>query len=151
MESRAVFRYSVFILFVLAGLTGLVGCAPAEESPTSEAPKVIEAGETPEETLDLFIEAQRAGDMAAAKAAIYPGGSKYRLDRAAVIQTYQILGKKVLTAAEAAEYTESPPRMEGDVVLEVYEEYDQGRTSNVTYFLRELHGEWRIYSLSFTL
>jgi len=68
-----------------------------------------------------------------------------------VIATYQILGKKVLTAAEAAEYTDSEPRLEGDVVLEVYEEYDQGRTSNVTYFMREIHGEWRIYSLSFTM
>jgi hypothetical protein len=89
--------------------------------------------------------------MELAKATIYPGGNKYRVEQAAVIQTYQILGKKVLTATEAAEYSEAPVRKEGDVVLEVFEEYDEGRTSNVTYFMRELHGEWRIYSLSFTL
>ena len=148
MESRIVLRYSVFVLFVLACL---VGCGPAGEPAPAETSQVHGAGETPEETLEQFIEAQRAGDLEAAKATIYPDDSKYRLDRAVVIQTYQILGKKTLTAAEAAEYTESPPRMEGDVVLEVYEEYDRGRTSSVTYFMREIHGEWRIYSLSFTM
>ena len=148
MESRIVLRYSVFALFVLAGLAG---CAPAEESSASEAVPVVGAGESPEKTLEQFIEAQRAGDYDAARATIYPDDNKYKLERAVVIQTYQILGRKVLTAAEAAEFTDSPPRLEGDVVLEVYEEYDQGRTSTVTYFMREIHGEWRIYSLSFTM
>jgi hypothetical protein len=129
----------------------LVGCAPASEAPPSPAPLQHRAGATPEETLEKFIQAQRAGDFEAAEATIYPGEGNYRLDGPVVIRTYQILGKKVLTAPEAAEYTESPPRQQGDVVLEVYEEYDRGRTSNVTYFMRELHGEWRIYSLSFTL
>lgn len=142
------FRNSVFILFVLACLAG---CSPAEESTPPESTPTVGAGETPEETLELFIEAQRTGDLEAAKATIHPDASEYRLERAVVIATYQILGKKVLTAAEAAEYTEAPTRMEGDVVLEVYEEYDRGRTSNVTYFMREIHGEWRIYSLSFTI
>lgn len=142
------FRYSAAILFVLVCLAG---CAPAEESPPPETAVTPTAGETPEETLVLFIEAQRAGDLQAARATIYPSDSKYRLDQSAVIETYQILGKKVLTASEAAEYTEAPTRMEGDVVLEVFEEYDRGRTSTVTYFMREIHGEWRIYALSFTL
>ena len=148
MESRIVLRYSVFALFVLAGLAG---CAPAEEASTPESAPIVSSGETPEKTLEQFIEAQRAGDYDAARATIYPPDSKYKLERAVVIETYQILGKKVLTAAEAAEYTESPPRLEGDVVLDVYEEYDEGRTSNVTYFMREIHGEWRIYSLVFTM
>ena len=148
MERRTVFRNSVLILLVLACL---VGCGPTEEASSSEAPVVFSAGETPEETLEQFIAAQRAGDIEGAKATIHPDATRYNLERAVVIQTYQILGKKVLTAAEAAEYTESPVRMEGDVVLDVYEEYDRGRTSNVTYFMREIHGEWRIYSLSFTL
>ena len=141
-------RYSVFVLFVLACLAG---CGPAGDPSSAETSQEFGAGETPEETLEQFIEAQRVGDLEAAKATIYPDDSKYRLERAVVIQTYQILGKKTLTAAEAAEYTESPQRMEGDVVLEVYEEYDRGRTSSVTYFMREIHGEWRIYSLSFTM
>jgi hypothetical protein len=141
------------VLPILLVSVMLTACAPPEEPPAPGSAVVSEhrAGTTPEETLKKFIESQRSGDLEATKATLYPGDAEFRLDRAVVIRTYQILGKKVLTAAEAAEYTSSPPRQEGDVVLEVYEEYEKGRTSNVTYFMRELHGEWRIYSLSFTL
>jgi len=148
MESLAVFRFCVLVVI---GLTCLVGCTPPEEAPSSKTSSLRPAGETPEQTLESFIKAQREGDFATAKAIIYPDDSKYKLERAVVIRTYQILEKKVLTAAQAVESAASPPRMEGDVVLEVYEEYDRGRTSNVTYFMREISGEWRIYSLSFTI
>ena len=32
-----------------------------------------------------------------------------------------------------------------------WEEYEGGRTSEVTYYLRLIDGHWRIYSLDFTL
>ena len=49
-------RYSALVLFVLACL---VGCGPAGEPAPPDPPKVYRSGETPEETLEQFIEAQR--------------------------------------------------------------------------------------------
>jgi hypothetical protein len=151
LEYRTVFRTAAIVLVLVIGLAG---CSPGESTEAQAEPASVglhRGATTPEQAVELFIEAQRAGDLAAAKAIIYPEDSPFKLDRPVVIQTFQILAKRVLTAADSADSAEEPERKEGDVVIEVYEEYDRGRTSQVTYFLREMNGEWRIYSLSFTL
>jgi len=114
--------------FVLIAVIGLAGCGAGESpEPPAEpaATPVHRIGATPEASVELFIEAQRRGDLDAARAIIYPEDSPFQLERPIVIQTFQILDKRVLSAAEAAEHTQAPPRQEGDVVIEVFEEYDR--------------------------
>jgi hypothetical protein len=149
VESRIVFR-TAWVVPVLLGC--LAGCGSVEVPEPSADPvsaKVYRAGTTPEQTVEQYLEAQREGNNEALRVNIYPDDSPYELAGPVEIKSFQILRKQVLTAAEAAVYITGPPRREGDVMLEVYEEYARGRTSQNEYFLREYNGVWRIYTFSF--
>ena len=119
----------------------------ASEQP-SASPSAVPTQETPEGTLELYLQSLRLGDETGVKAVLYPVGREFNLDALIPIDSYAIATKQVLTAADARQYDFVPAPEAGDVRLDVRQVYEAGNDEMFTYWLRQVEGMWKIYAWS---
>lgn len=161
--NRLILLRFALTLSMVSMVWAVPGCSTPESGPSAPAAaadaappprqgeEIVLGGDTPEETVRLFIEAEKAGNEAVAESFIWPDENEYQLKEKAPLKAYQMITKYKMTAQQAAEDRGTPTRREGDTVVVVWQEYTDGRTNEMSYFLREIDGDWRIFSVSYPL
>ena len=100
----------------------------------------------PEETLRLYIESLRQGDLDGVRRA-YFDAENFSLPGPLPIDSFHVTREQVLDERAASERPFTPSPQAGDVELDV-RQYEQGREQMYTYNLRRIEGRWWIYSHS---
>jgi hypothetical protein len=105
---------------------------------------------TPENTLDTYISALRAGNQPAVAQCFYPVANDFYLPNPLDITSYSVTKKIVYGKKEVDRWNRigiKPPTQIGDVELQV-NEILHGKNEMFSYVMRKISGEWKIISHS---
>ena len=104
--------------------------------------------QTPENTLDTYISALRAGNQPAVAQCFYPVANDFYLPKPIDIASYTVTRKIVYGKKEVDRWNRvgiKPPTEIGDVELQVKELF-HGKSEMFSYVMRKITGEWKIIS-----
>jgi hypothetical protein len=104
----------------------------------------------PENTLDTYINALRAGNKSQVLDCFHPKLKDLYLPGSSKIASYKIVKVIVYTKKEADDWNSKgiiPPAMVGDIDLQV-EQSEYGKKAMYSYLMRNVNGEWKIVSHS---
>lgn len=136
MRYRSLFLFLAFscLLLILEAEAFANGCSKGQLS-------------SPEETLDIYIDALREGNLDKVLECYYSDREdfKFHLPESIKIMKYEIVKKKIYTKQMAEGYKAIPKAKAGDVEFDV-REYFNGREEMFTYLLRQINQKWRIIS-----
>ena len=105
---------------------------------------------SPEETLETYINAKRAGDKQTILTCFHPKLEDFYLPEPAQIDSFAVAKKTVYGQLEADEWNGLgiiPPAAVGDIDIDV-EEFTGGKSQMYSYLLRRVDGEWKIIAYS---
>lgn len=100
---------------------------------------------SPESTLEGYINALRNGDSSGVSRRFLDGG--FKLKAPIPIESYSIVRKYEFGQKEVDEWQAIPPAKIGDVGLDVRETRESGELM-ISYWLRNVEGEWKVFSLA---
>jgi hypothetical protein len=119
----------------------------------SDSPETVFAGvdlSSPETTLAGYIESLRKGDSAGVRARYFPSDIDFFLAYPIAIERYEIVKRIVFGKKEVERWNSlgiMPQAKLGDVELQV-KEWIGGTERMFSYYLRNIHGKWKIFSHS---
>jgi hypothetical protein len=103
-----------------------------------------EAYSKAEQTLEKFYEYLIDAKMQKANEMLSLEGETFEMPGNAPVQSYEIIDKRVLSEEEAQIMEMRTDPQEGDVMLEVKQNYVGGNHHIYTYWLREIQGQYKI-------
>ncbi len=116
----------------------------------SASPLLASNYQTPENTLDTYISALRAGNQPAVAQCFYPVANHFYLPKPLDITSYSVTKKIVYGKHEVDRWNNisiKPPTPIGDVELQVREIFHD-KKEMFSYVMRKIGGEWKIIAHS---